>query len=96
MTLQANSARIRHQVNEVDLLGKVDVSRPASPTSRSMRMQTEAMTVLPDEERMTSDQLVTMKLGDATITGMGMQANNATRQVSLGRGRMVVPPSAAR
>ena len=96
MTIKSQKAQIRHQQNEVDLLGKVDISRPASPATRAMQMQTEALTVYPDEERMTSDQLVTMKLGDATITGTGMQANNATRQVSLGRGRMVVPPRARR
>lgn len=96
MTLQANRARIRHPVNQIDLLGKVDVSRPVSPTTRALQMQTEALTVFPDEERMQSDQLVKMTHGAAVITGVGMQANNATRQVTMGRGRMVYPPTAAR
>lgn len=96
MTARANSARIRHQDNEVDLLGKVDISRPASPTTRAMQMQTEALTVLPDEDRMKTDRQVKMTMGSATITGMGMQANDATRQITMGRGRMVYPPPAAR
>ncbi len=96
MTLQANNARIRHQENQVDLLGKVDINRPASPTTRALQMQTEALTVFPDEERMTSDQPVTMKVGSASVTGRGMQANNATRQISMGKGRMVYPPTTAR
>ncbi|QYF94752.1 LPS export ABC transporter periplasmic protein LptC [Massilia sp. PAMC28688] len=96
MTARANSARIRHQDNEVDLLGNVDISRPASATTRAMQMQTEALTVLPDEDRMKTDQQVKMTMGSATITGMGMQANDATRQITMGRGRMVYPPPAAR
>lgn len=97
MTINAQMARIRHQENEVDLLGKVDILRPASPTSQYLRLKTEALTVYPDEDRMRSDQKVQMTLGDATVAGNGMEANNATRQIQFqGRGRIVVPPSAAR
>ncbi len=97
MTVKANTARIRHQENQVDLVGKVDVFRPASPATRLLRMKTEALTVFPDEDRMQSNTRVDMALGAATITGVGMKANNATRQVQFAsRGQIIVPPKAAR
>ena len=97
MTIRAQTARIRHQENQVDLIGKVDVHRPASPQTRELHMTTEALTVFPDEDRMESNQRVDMALGAATISGVGMKANNATRQVQFAsRGQIIVPPKAAR
>lgn len=97
MTINALRARIHHAENKVDLLGQVDIHRPASPSTRYLRLKTEALTVFPDEDRMQSDQKVTMVLGDATITGTGMQANNATRQIDFhSKGQIVFPPKAAR
>ena len=96
-TVKANSARIRHQDDEVDLLGKVDIHRPGVGTARELHMQTEALTVFPNEDRMQSDRQVRVKMGSSTITGKGMMANNATRQVQFkGRGRIVYPPTSAR
>ncbi|UUZ56525.1 LPS export ABC transporter periplasmic protein LptC [Massilia sp. H-1] len=46
---------------------------------------------------MESDQKVTMVLGASTVTGVGMQANNATRQIDFrSKGHIVYPPKAAR
>jgi len=97
MMINSLTATIRHQENVVDLLGRVDVLRPASPTAQYLRLKTEALTVLPDEDRMRSNQKVVMTLGQTTVAGMGMEANNATRQIQFkGRGQIVVPPNAAR
>jgi len=97
MTIQANSGRIRHAENQVDLLGRVEIDRPQSAAAKSLRIKTEALTVFPDEERMTSDKRVQMTLGATTITGTGMQANNATRQLDFAsRGQIIYPPKAAR
>ena len=97
MTIKSQKALIRHEENTVDLLGKVDIHRPPTPDARELRMKTEALTVFPDEDRMESDRRVDMALGAATITGVGMKANNATRQVEFAsRGQIIVPPKAAR
>lgn len=97
MTVTSQRALIRHDEHEVDLLGKVDVSRPGSATTRALQMQTEALTVFTDEDRMQSNRPVRVTLGTATLAGVGMQANNASRQVQVGgRGRIVYPPNAAR
>lgn len=94
MKINALQARIRHQQNEVDLIGKVDIERAASPGAKYLRLKTEALTVYPDEDRMRSDRKVDMTLGDTTVAGAGMEANNATQQIEFkGRGRIVAPHS---
>jgi lipopolysaccharide export system protein LptC len=97
MTMHARRARILHDQNQIDLLGDVDVQRPAGQGVQAMRLRTEALTVLPDEEVMKTDQPVEMMLGGATVRGTGMQANNATQKVHLdGRGHLTYPPRANR
>ncbi|WP_073222916.1 LPS export ABC transporter periplasmic protein LptC [Massilia sp. CF038] len=97
MTVTSQTARMFHGENKVDLLGKVEIQRPESPTTRFLRINSEALTVYPDEDRMESDQRVSMVLGTATVTGIGMQANNATGQIDFrSKGQLVVPPKAAR
>lgn len=97
MTVTSQSARIFHAEDKVELSGNVDIHRPQSPSARYLRLKTEALTVFPDEDRMESDQKVTMVLGASTVTGVGMQANNATRQIDFrSKGHIVYPPKAAR
>lgn len=95
MTVVAKQGRIFHEEHRVDLLGNVDIQRPATPTSEALRVRTQALTVLPDEEIMKTDQPIEMQLGSATVTGTGMVANNATQQLHLAsRGQIVYPPRA--
>lgn len=93
MTIVANRARIYHGEHRVELLGNVDIQRPATPTSEALRVQTQALTVLPDEEILKTDRPIQMQLGSATVTGTGMVANNATQKLHLAsRGQIVYPP----
>lgn len=97
MTMTANNARIHHGMNQVDLIGSVDVARPATENIQAMRLRTDALTVLPDEEVIKTDRPVEMQLGAATVRGTGMVANNATQQVHLAsRGQITYPPPAGR
>lgn len=93
MTMHAERARIDHAKNVVDLMGKVDIERAASPKAKRMTIKTEQLTMFPDEDRMTSEQAVVMTLGDASIRGVGMRADNAAQTVHfLKSGQIVVPP----
>ncbi|MGH8854987.1 MAG: LPS export ABC transporter periplasmic protein LptC [Telluria sp.] len=93
MTINARQGRVYHQEHRVDLLGNVDIQRPATPTSEALRVQTQALTVLPDEEIMKTDQPIEMQLGAATVRGTGMVANNATQKLHLASsGQIVYPP----
>lgn len=97
MTMRADRARVLHEQDQVDLSGNVDVQRPATALSKPMRIRTEALTVLPDEEIMKTDLPVVMTLGGATVRSTGMLANNATQQLHLSSsGHMTWPPRAGR
>jgi lipopolysaccharide export system protein LptC len=93
MTMTANTANVNQDQNQIDLIGNVDISRPGSKTSQPLRIRTEALTVLPDEEISKTDKPIRMTLGAASVTGVGMVANNATQQLTLGgRGELIYPP----
>jgi lipopolysaccharide export system protein LptC len=97
MTLHADRARILHEQDQVELIGHVNVDRPASGKTQPLHITTEQLTVLPDEELLKTDKPVEMKLGAATVRGTGMVANNATQQVHLAtRGQILYPPRANR
>ena len=93
MTIVANRAQIYHTEHRVELLGNVDIQRPATPTSEALRVQTQALTVLPDEEILKTDRPIEMQLGAAQVRRTGMVAKNATQKLHLAsRGQIVYPP----
>jgi len=95
MTIVAKNAQIYHEEHRVELLGNVDIQRPATPTSEALRIRTQALTVLPDEEILKTDLPIEMQLGAATVRGTGMVANNATQKLRLAsRSQIVYPPRA--
>jgi lipopolysaccharide export system protein LptC len=97
MTITANTANVNQDQNQIDLTGNVDISRPGGKATQPMRVRTEALTLLPDEDIAKTDKPIQMKLGASSVTGVGMVANNATQQVTLGgRGRIIQPPRNAR
>ncbi|MES2323762.1 MAG: LPS export ABC transporter periplasmic protein LptC [Pseudomonadota bacterium] len=97
VTIVARKARIRHAENQVDLSGAVDIARPATPASKAMRLKTEALTVFPDEDRMESSVAVQMAMGEASVKGVGMKADNALRQLDFASsGQLIYPPNPRR
>jgi lipopolysaccharide export system protein LptC len=88
---------VNQDQNQIDMAGNVDISRPAGKTTQPLRIRTEALTVLPDEDIAKTDKPIEMKLGAASVNGVGMVANNATQQLTLGgRGQLIYPPRSAR
>ncbi len=92
MTTTAERALVTQNQSQVDLVGNVDIRRPGSGKAQPMHIQTEALTFLPDEDIAKTDKPVQMTLGDATMNGIGMVANNATQQLQVGRGHLNYPP----
>ncbi|QGZ40882.1 lipopolysaccharide export system protein LptC [Pseudoduganella flava] len=93
MDIRAERARVDQENTRVTLQENVRINRAAEGTSREMEMTTQALTIFPEEDRMETDKPVHLRMGNATVTGAGMKANNATRQVALqGRGTLVYPP----
>lgn len=96
MNLRAERAHIDQDNSRVQLLGNVKVDRPAGPTVQKMRLTTPTLTVFPDLDRMETDQPVQMVIGDSVLTGTGMVANNATRQVDIAQKLHITYPPAPR
>ncbi|MDN4037901.1 LPS export ABC transporter periplasmic protein LptC [Massilia sp. YIM B02443] len=93
MTVVAKNARIHHEEHRVELIGDVDLQRPKTAAAEALRVRTQALTVLPDEEILKTDQPIEMQLGASSVKGTGMVANNATQQLHLSsRGQIVYPP----
>jgi lipopolysaccharide export system protein LptC len=101
MTMTAARAHVNQNQSQVDLAGNVDIQRPAGAAAKGkaptqpLRIRTEAMTVLTDEEIAKTDQPVQITLGNASMTGVGMTVNNATQQMRAGRGELTYPPRQA-
>ena len=97
MTMTAEHGLVNQNQNRIDLSGNVDIQRPAGKDSQPLRIRTQALTVLPDEDIVKTDKPIDMKLGASSVNGVGMLANNATQQVHLGgRGQIIYPPRASR
>jgi lipopolysaccharide export system protein LptC len=101
--MTSEHAHINQNQNQIDLSGNVDIQRPGAPAqpgrnaTQPLRIRTEALTVLPDDEIAKTDKPVDLKLGETSASGVGMVVNNATQQVQMGgRGKIVLPPRAAR
>lgn len=93
MTMTAERALVNQNQNQIDLTGSVDIQRPGNAKAQPLRIRTDALTVLTDEEIAKTSLPVHMTLGGATSDAVGMVANNATQQIELGgRGRLTYPP----
>lgn len=93
MTMHADRGQVYHGENRVELMGNVDIKRPATPTSEALHARTEALTVLADDEIVKTSRPVQMTLGAASVNAVGMVAENPTRKMHLGgRGQIVYPP----
>lgn len=96
MTTTADRALVTQNQSQIDLTGNVDIQRPGSGKAQPLRIRTEALTFLPDEDIARTDKPVQMMLGGATMSGVGMVVNNATQQLHAGRGEATYPPRRSR
>jgi lipopolysaccharide export system protein LptC len=92
--MRAEQGRVDQGNTRVTLRGDVQVDRAAQGKGAAMHVRTEAMTIYPDDDRMETDQPVQIVQGGANAHGLGMKANNATRQIQMqGRGSILYPPA---
>ncbi|MES2151654.1 MAG: LPS export ABC transporter periplasmic protein LptC [Pseudomonadota bacterium] len=93
MTINARTARVDNVNSQVHLAGDVVVDRKASPLGEALQMKTEALTVFPDDDKLTSDRPVAIVVGHSTLNGTGLLVDNAARQLSLSsKVHIVYPP----
>lgn len=91
LVVRAETARVSQDASLVELEGDVRVERAAAPNAPALKLTTTHMTVLPDENVMRTDAPVRIDHGTSVVTGVGMEANNVTRQLEIhSKGRMVL------
>ena len=83
MVMRSNTAHMNSDSSEIRMSGNVDIDRPAFGTSSHFHLKSTYLMLLPDDDIMKTDQPVDLLLGTATLSGTGMLANNATRQLDL-------------
>ncbi|SPE25704.1 conserved exported hypothetical protein [Burkholderiales bacterium] len=83
--VQATALRA-HAINNaqtVQMRGNVVITRAASAERPAMRMQTEELTAIPDEDRFWTEAPVRIESGRSVINARGMDFDNIARHVEL-------------
>jgi lipopolysaccharide export system protein LptC len=83
-TLRSDRARVNSDGSKMYLYDNVHLDRPATPTSERLQVKSQFMLVFPDDEVAQTDKPVQITQGQSTLDGVGMYANNATRELRLG------------
>jgi lipopolysaccharide export system protein LptC len=83
MTTNAKRAMIERDNTKVHMYENVHVDRPATATSDHFHLKSDYLLILPDDDVMQTDKPVEITLGTSKLTGTGMMANNATRELRL-------------
>ena len=76
--LLANTAQITRDNKQVFLRGDVHLIKPPRPDHGAIVMQTEAMTVFPDEDIAQSDVRVTISQEESVVSGDSIHYNGRT------------------
>ncbi len=83
MTLRARRAKVNGDHSELHLYEQVRMDRPEARGTDNLSVESEYMLVLPDADKVKSNQRVVIKLADSTLTGTGMLFDNAQHQLTL-------------
>lgn len=93
---RANSARVENAAERLHLNGDVVITRAAFAGQPEMRMTTEYLLVLPDEDRYRTDRPVKLTRGASMIRANAMDFDNIARIVILtGAVHSVIEPRPA-
>ncbi|RZI44928.1 LPS export ABC transporter periplasmic protein LptC [Herbaspirillum sp. HC18] len=82
-TIRAERAKVNNDNSQVHLYENVRMDKPGTPDSEPVQVRSEYMLVLPDDDAMKTDKPVKITVGQSILTGIGMYANNATRELRL-------------
>ncbi len=69
--------------DEIHLFGHAKVTRPESPTTKYMELQSDYLLLLPDLNIMKTDKAVSLFSQNTETHAVGMFANNETQEVTL-------------
>lgn len=96
LMLRSERAIAEPDSSKIQMIDRVEADRPASADTDHFHLSTTYLVILPDEDVIQTDKPVDLHLGNAHMTGIGLYANNATREVRLAqRVRGNFPPRTA-
>ncbi len=78
VTMRAIRGNLNQNSNTIQLNGDVQVTRPPTDKAESLRLKTETLLILTDDNIMQTNDAVEIMMGNSILTGVGMTANNAT------------------
>lgn len=91
--VRAQAGRIENSGERVLLEGDVVITRAPDRDSPALRMATEQLLVLPDQDRYVTDRPVLVERGDSRNEAQGMEFDNIARTATFtGRGRLTLAP----
>jgi len=76
-------AHATNNAQTVQMRGKVVITRAASAGQAAMKLQTEELTAVPDEDRFSTDDPIRLESGRSVINARGMDFDNIARRVEL-------------
>ena len=83
MTLQSERALINSDHSQLHFYDQVKMIRPKARGSDDLTVESDYMLALPNSDIVKSDKKVVIKLGNSTLTGTGLIADNRQHQLTL-------------
>jgi lipopolysaccharide export system protein LptC len=96
MTMRSDTAVVEHATNRIHMQRHVQVDRAATADAARFHLASEYLLLLPDDDIAQTDKRVDITYGESHLAGVGMVANNKTREFRLlhqARGTFVSPPA---
>lgn len=92
-TIKSKEAYVEDFNSKIHMRNDVVMNREPSATKGPFKLTSEYVLVYPDDEIMTSDREVIVHDSHSVMTGVGMQANNATSELQIfNRARITYQP----
>lgn len=82
-TITATRGELTNGSEEAFFYGDVRLDRSASGKQAPLQARTEFLHILPDKDLILTDKHVTLTNGTSVLSGVGMEINKATGQISL-------------
>lgn len=83
LTLKANRAIALDDQSKIHMYGNAEADRITHSASTTVRIRSDYLLLLPNEDIVRTDQPVRIMTGSATVTSKGMIANNGLQELRL-------------
>ncbi|MCJ7837985.1 MAG: LPS export ABC transporter periplasmic protein LptC [Burkholderiales bacterium] len=83
IVVRAERGKVSRNGEEASFYGNVEVVREAGRGRSELRMRTEYLQIVPDQDIARTDKPVIITEGRSRLAGVGMELNNKTRQFKL-------------